>query len=349
LQKEEISAMLTAYTNAGDIGSEKAAEMQQRLLDLFIETRKKMNDEAKSLAADTVAAYKKDFDFEELTAEANKTTGDDEEAISAKLERWKAFLEAKMQSAQGNNDLLLELTKQYNQAETDLEKEKLQERIQNTADAYNKILGYSQDFTSGISSAFSEMFAEEKATFKAFMRSILKTTISAIEKALLAYEAQILAKEIASKSWAGVASAAALTALISAAFEAAKAGVSKFSTGGYVSGEGTATSDSIPARLSNGESVMTASTTSMFAPALSAFNQIGGGVPIQAPAGGGNVGQLFLADAVARGFAKVVEAGLLTRAVAEGYSMAPPPQVSVEEINKVGDRVNVIKRLATIK
>lgn len=47
--------------------------------------------------------------------------------------------------------------------------------------------------------------------------------------------------------------------------------------GGYVSGEGTSTSDSIPALLSNGESVINAASTQMFMPLLSTINQIGGG------------------------------------------------------------------------
>ncbi len=47
--------------------------------------------------------------------------------------------------------------------------------------------------------------------------------------------------------------------------------------GGYVSGGGTSTSDSIPALLSNGESVINAASTQMFKPLLSTINQIGGG------------------------------------------------------------------------
>jgi hypothetical protein len=47
--------------------------------------------------------------------------------------------------------------------------------------------------------------------------------------------------------------------------------------GGYVSGAGTSTSDSIPALLSNGESVINAASTQMFKPLLSTINQIGGG------------------------------------------------------------------------
>lgn len=107
----------------------------------------------------------------------------------------------------------------------------------------------------------------------------------------------------------------------------------KFATGGLVTGPGSETSDSIPAHLSNGESVLTAPATRMFAPALSAFNQIGGGVPIMGQSGNSQqIGEEFLARAVARGMA-----------------MMPRPVVSVEEINSTNNRVEVIERLATIK
>jgi DNA repair exonuclease SbcCD ATPase subunit len=51
-----------------------------------------------------------------------------------------------------------------------------------------------------------------------------------------------------------------------------------YATGGIVRGPGSGTSDSIPARLSNGEAVMTAQAVSMFGPVLSQMNQAGGGV-----------------------------------------------------------------------
>ena len=107
----------------------------------------------------------------------------------------------------------------------------------------------------------------------------------------------------------------------------------KFAKGGLVTGPGSDTSDSIPAHLSNGESVLTASATRMFAPALSAFNQIGGGVPIVNNFGGGGqqIGEEFLARAFARGMA-----------------MMPRPVVSVEEINKTNSRVETIERFATL-
>ena len=106
----------------------------------------------------------------------------------------------------------------------------------------------------------------------------------------------------------------------------------KFATGGLVTGSGSSTSDSIHAQLSNGESVLTANATSMFAPALSAFNQIGGGVPIMNNNNSQQqIGEEFLARAVARGMAS-----------------APRPIVSVEEISKASNRVETIERLSTL-
>ena len=106
----------------------------------------------------------------------------------------------------------------------------------------------------------------------------------------------------------------------------------KFATGGLVTGPGSSTSDSIHAQLSNGESVLTANATSMFAPALSAFNQIGGGVPIINNSNNQQqIGEEFLARAVARGMAH-----------------APRPIVSVEEISKASNRVETIERLSTL-
>lgn len=64
------------------------------------------------------------------------------------------------------------------------------------------------------------------------------------------------------------------------AIKSANIPTAKFASGGLVTGEGTTTSDSIPAMLSNGESVMTARATSAYSPILSALNTSVGGAPI---------------------------------------------------------------------
>ena len=105
----------------------------------------------------------------------------------------------------------------------------------------------------------------------------------------------------------------------------------KFAQGGTVFGVGTGTSDSINARLSNGESVMTSQATSLFSPILSAMNQLGGGVPIIAQTPQTQLGEDMIAVAVAK-----------------GMQMAPRPVVSVEEINNVQQRVEVIENIAKL-
>lgn len=105
----------------------------------------------------------------------------------------------------------------------------------------------------------------------------------------------------------------------------------KFATGGLVEGAGSGTSDSIPAMLSNGESVITAQATSAFAPILSTLNQMGGGVPIDVGGiGNQQMGEEMLARAFARGVSEL------------------RPVVSVEEINRVSNNVKVIESLATL-
>ncbi len=106
----------------------------------------------------------------------------------------------------------------------------------------------------------------------------------------------------------------------------------KFASGGLVTGPGTGTSDSIPAQLSNGESVMTARTTELFAPILSSFNQMGGGVPINITASSN----------------QTMGEDMLARAVAKGVQMMPNPVVSVTEINTVGKRVEVLENLGSL-
>lgn len=103
----------------------------------------------------------------------------------------------------------------------------------------------------------------------------------------------------------------------------------QFSTGGLVEGPGTGTSDSVNARLSNGESVINARSTAMFAPLLSSINQAGGGVPIQME---GAASQAMGSDYMAE-------------TIAQAMRQMPNPVVSVQEITTVNNRVSVLETL----
>ena len=325
LEKDMVARSIDAYVAAGQIGAEKAQEMQAKLLDIMIKAKADIKNQAKEI----VDAINKEFEEAEKKRRdadiMNGGTGEEDDA--AKLERYKAFLQSKLdaykdyaavqeQLQQGLHDTTLHLQAEENEKKKQLTEEQLQNM---------------KNYILAVGDAFVDFFNSEDKSFHSFLKSLLSSLLDAVEIAMEAQYIEILGRGLAKLGWAGVADAAAKLALLKAAFAGAKALVKGFSTGGYVQGAGTGTSDSIPARLSNGESVMTAKATSMFSPILSAFNQLGGGVPIVANNGGSNIGMDMLAAAVAR-----------------GYQMAPQPVVSVEEINRTQRRVQTIENIGRL-
>lgn len=106
----------------------------------------------------------------------------------------------------------------------------------------------------------------------------------------------------------------------------------RYAKGGLVTGPGTATSDSIPANLSNGESVMTAKATSEWGDLLSAINVSSGGNAI-------NVSNLPQRGDGMRGMERMMERVMLKM---------PAPVVSVVDINKGQKRVKVSDNLGKL-
>ena len=162
-------------------------------------------------------------------------------------------------------------------------------------------------------------------------------TESAIAQGMAAVEAVKAAVEAVGSATKGdpytiaIRIAAALAA-VTVAIAKAKSLGSGFATGGYVSGAGTSTSDSITARLSNGESVMNAKATSMYAPLLSALNQSAGGNSIQVSDAGANT----------------INSNILAESMANAVANIPSPIVTVEDINLGQKRVSVAENNSTL-
>jgi hypothetical protein len=120
-----------------------------------------------------------------------------------------------------------------------------------------------------------------------------------------------------------------------------------FATGGKVLGAGTGTSDSIPARLSNGEAVINAKSTKMFEPMLSAMNAAGGGVDWYnsgSYAKGGLV-QKFAAGGVARSSGVIMRENMAQMDLQETILQTPPVLVLEEFQNVQGRKVRTEQNL----
>lgn len=183
--------------------------------------------------------------------------------------------------------------------------------------------------TNGLAGLLEELGEHNKAF--AIASKVLTLAEIAINtgKAIAAGTAQAMAVPFPGNLVAVATTVATVLANITTAIKTVKS--AKFSTGGYVSGTGTATSDSIPAQLSDGESVNAALPTSMFAPIYSALNQLGGGAPIVA----------------AQSSNQIAGEDMLARAFAKGVSQLDM-RVGVDEITRISDRVKVVESLGDL-
>lgn len=165
-----------------------------------------------------------------------------------------------------------------NQPNYDIEKFAIGLSIQKSLieDARNQTMAYT-DAINTLGTAFGNLFGSLvngesfKESFSELMKSIIGTVITTIEALLVAAASAMWAKGVFMFG-TNLVSDMIYLSLATAGLEAARTMVSNFADGGYVSGPGSSTSDSIPARLSNGEFVVNAKATSQYLPLLSAIN-----------------------------------------------------------------------------
>lgn len=191
-------------------------------------------------------------------------------------------------------------------------------------------------------SAYGDMLSSTQQLMEAFgeENKAMAKAAKVIALAKIAVDmGQAIADAVAANSGLGlagigtsIAQIAKITGLMASAISTVKS--AKFAEGKVnINGAGTSTSDSIPAMISNGESVMNAKATKMFLPLLVAMNEIGKGVHLPNPRY--NVASEHDQMEQMR--------DMFVTAVAN-----VKPVVTVEEINNVQKRVNVIQTLDSI-
>lgn len=283
-------------------------------------------------------------EIQQKQEEYNKLLEQEQEAIQVRFE---TLIEKNLENEQTRLEIELQQKKAELDALQQLEGESIEAfnlrkiKAQNAYNAQKKKLNDYEvqqeqaklQAISTITGSLSSLFDTLGENNRAF--AILSKTLALAEiaintgKAIAAGTAQAMSVPFPANLVAIATTIATVMANITTAINTVKS--AKFATGGLVTGPGTGTSDSIPAMLSNGESVMTARTTSMFAPILSSFNQMGGGVPISvAESSNQTLGEDMLARSIQKGMAGI------------------RPIVSVEEITQVSNRVEVVETVGTL-
>ena len=247
-----------------------------------------------------------------------KIAGEDE--LQVELENAKKRLDS-LQQLEGESDA------EFKARQLEAQQEYLDAQ-QAIADREVEIQRTKYEAIEQITGALSGLFEELGESNKTF--TILSKTLALAEIAINTGKA--ISSAVAASAGKGLFGLSEIATLVTTIISNMTAAIgivnsAKFAKGGLVEGSGTGTSDSIPAMLSNGESVITARATSMFSPILSYINQAGGGAPIVVEKGSQAMGEDMIARAVAKGIKGI------------------QPVVSVTEINKVGSQVNVVENL----
>lgn len=245
------------------------------------------------------AAGQRDFDDQLFELSLLGKTREEVERLTAARKYDKLIAEASssgasadviksLQTAKLNNDGRLQeqlrLVKETKDAFGDDWLAGISDGMRNYADSFQSMREGMADVVSGSLGKMSDALADFVATGKADFRSLAVSILQDLSKMLIKM-AIFNAMKAAMSAWGGGYADGGV--------------VQQFSNGGAVWGAGTATSDSIPALLSNGEFVINAASTRRHRALLEAINQnryaSGGAVgvaPQVAALGGGGVGNM---------------------------------------------------------
>lgn len=328
----------------------KAAEETGVAVDLveaqFEQRRRDMEADAEEARKEARASRLQEYMesiTEQYSHELELYEGNEQAKTAAQLEIEQSKLDALLSMTEEQKASMFESEEAYQQAvrdqimkttaaEVSSAEESKKARLAAIKDAQAKMDSLNE-VAGGISDIFNQI-AGDNEQMQGFLKAVALFQIGVdMAKAIAGAVAGAMTQPFPANIAAVVSGIAAVTAGIVQAKQTLskqkEATAPKFATGGLVSGEGTGTSDSIPAMLSNGESVINARSTAMFAPLLSSINQAGGGIPIQMEgAATQSMGEEYMSESIAA-----------------AMRMMPNPVVSVQEITDVSGRVAVLETL----
>lgn len=224
--------------------------------------------------------------------------------LNAELER----LQLKKELASKNGENLLSIEQEIAEKQLEIQEETNAERLARDKAFQENMLNVQGELLNGLGTLFGEFIAGAEEDQKSFAKKSLILTLDTIDKIVNLYIAQIFAKQIAEKSFAGIATAAILSGVVKGLIGAAKSAINKKEEGGILQFErGTVLRDRVHSftkddlkkgaifkgfshaslgehfKLGNevneaeyGESIINKRSTAYFKPLLSAINSFNG-------------------------------------------------------------------------
>ena len=235
LELEHLKNMFALYES----DPKKQQEVNQQLLDMQIRLReasRKADEESRQEAAEAAfTALEKQYqlEVEEVTRNHYKNLTSEEQFRNELSAIQDSFYQKVLDSTEISEERKRGISKEVNEKSLEEEKNTYEKKVAQFDSMSNAIIGTAEQ----MGKAMGDFFASEEKDFGKFMGQLVSIMLDAIEKQLIAEQAAAIAsvtmKEITTKGLLGIATAAAKIALITAAFETAKAALGGFASGGY--------------------------------------------------------------------------------------------------------------------
>lgn len=269
LQGQSVDALSASYLKSVQVQNQLTLQSKQA------EAQSRLNADATDAQRQAVDAYVASLYAQEQAKQLAAQTTQVQNDVQAEINPYQASIDQSAQQeaqrlavAQQARDADLLSEQQYQDMKSQIQQAGEQERTNLSNANYSLLLQSSADFLAQMASGLAQSKGEQSSAYKAMF---------ALSKAFSIATASI-------NLWTAVSQAMALPFPANIPFiaQALAYGTSVlgniqsiaatgFATGGYVSGPGTGTSDSIPARLSNGEYVMPARQTRQYRNELAAM------------------------------------------------------------------------------
>lgn len=214
---------------------EKRQQIEQKILEARIKYKEECNkldeEDANKASEEAFTRLEKQYqlEIESVTQKHYAGLSSEQEYRQQLLDIQNEYYDQVLSSSEISEEKKAEIIDKKQQ-------ESLEKSRKNYEENQRKIreqLSFAQNIGQQFGEAFAEMLTDSETSLGDFMKATLEIILDSLQKMMIAYIAETQMKNIATLGFIGLAKAAAEIALITAAFQTAKAVINGFEEGGY--------------------------------------------------------------------------------------------------------------------
>lgn len=214
---------------------EKRQQIEQKILEARIKYKEECNkldeEEANKASEEAFTRLEKQYqlEIENVTQKHYAGLSSEQEYRQQLLDIQNEYYDQVLSSSEISEEKKAEIIDKKQQASL----EKSRKNYEENQRKIREQLSFAQNIGQQFGEAFAEMLTDSETSLGDFMKATLEIILDSLQKMMIAYIAETQMKNIATLGFIGLAKAAAEIALITAAFQTAKAVINGFEEGGY--------------------------------------------------------------------------------------------------------------------